>query len=1263
MENKIKIHEFSTGIEVKGTQTNWESVGFTGEYMNRTLDKIPQAVLNSIANREFALAEGVDRAEPAIVGRVVRGYEESWSVVAVVIRGRDDRGRGVSLYRYFLRQGDTGIETILRWMKQRDQQGLSSEFDPFDKMAIGQPHKVDVSSITTHGVDLQNFEKELGQSPPIIVPNNKPCTALVLNHITRELPESNGDRSWAYKVAMLERPESFQVIYPADAKAETIIKEFFKRPRSALMIPSGASGIKAAIKAIIKGNVVNLEHIQTLENTLGNSQLDDNYWISILDTTAVSQGVKENIENPRYVRFLTLKAMLVPTFLPDFMKLLTHSKEWERHYDTSLNLQKLMLKEAPNFTNNFPKLSEYLKRGICYTIDYLVDEPKILKQSQLLLTKPGFWSQLYKESLSKELENVLGLMGKKGQNLQSLNTQYPQWSSLLGKINTFWYPPERTDNKYKSLAELFEKVETAKLAAIFYQIAEGSVPKKLFDSIWPSDKKSESIILFNKKIDRKKNVGDRISSVFNDVQTNYVLSRKTAIQKLICNSVKWEYLITLDDALDDSIENQPNDNESWESFCDKLGAKGALNKNYYSERIIKLLTLKAMLMPDFLPLFLKWLAKSKKSETYYNVSQNLQKEILEEVPKFTQDCSKLSKQLKCGICIVIHSLVDDPDILQESKWLLTKPGLWSKVYQESLSGELERDIDLISDHISGKKGLQFQAIQYRQWRVLLNDIVKFWLPQERRDSRYLTLGDLFEAVKTPNLAQVFYGIGGNDINLNSSVQISGGSGIKAAIKAVINNRVKREHIETLENALGNSQVNENYWKSILDKEGASGAFREKIYGDRYVRLLTLKAMLFPSFLPDFLTWLANSKESEKHYNTSLKLQELISGETQTFTKDFPELSTHLKKGICRVIDRLSDEPKMFKELKLLLISQSGLWGQVYPLVSENLENVLNEIKYRQNSGSLESEYPQWSSLLKKIHKFWYPQIIHDHNDKKLTKYYKNLTELFEKLETTKLAAIFYQIGEGSVPKSLFLEVPGNKRKKNTVLVLGMEINRRQEIGDYVKEVCCFLFKTVDIGGINMPRFIALIILLVVFAGGFILGRFSLQLDPDNDNDKTKGDRKETQNIRLSLVNAIKYKQTDQAIHIISYQLTFEIKRLAQYNYNVLLEAGTPMYFYMDPNNIKTKDIIIYCIKKTIGLPQNFQYSKIKEDNEKWKQFSEAIKKYQKLKFSKPKNADGVISPNGKTQEWLEEDIRKYLKIEDSLELQNPQFSSPITVPQ
>ena len=106
-----------------------------------------------------------------------------------------------------------------------------------------------------------------------------------------------------------------------------------------------------------------------------------------------------------------------------------------------------------------------------------------------------------------------------------------------------------------------------------------------------------------------------------------------------------------------------------------------------------------------------------------------------------------------------------------------------------------------------------------------------------------------------------------------------------------------------------------------------------------------------------------------------------------------------------------------------------------------------------------------------------------------------------------------------------------------------------------------------------------------------------------------------------------------------------------------------MYLYMDPNNIKTKDIIIYCIKETIGLQPNFQYSKIQEDDAKWEEFSNAIKKYQKDNDAQGKNADGVISPEKKTQEWLERDIRKYLQIENLSEQQNTQPGRTTTVPQ
>lgn len=71
--------------------------------------------------------------------------------------------------------------------------------------------------------------------------------------------------------------------------------------------------------------------------------------------------------------------MLVLIFLLDFMKLFIYLKEWERYYDILLSLQELMLKKVLNFIDNFFKFFEYFKWGICYIIDYLVDELKIFK--------------------------------------------------------------------------------------------------------------------------------------------------------------------------------------------------------------------------------------------------------------------------------------------------------------------------------------------------------------------------------------------------------------------------------------------------------------------------------------------------------------------------------------------------------------------------------------------------------------------------------------------------------------------------------------------------------------------------------------------------------------------------------------------------------------------------------------------------------------------------------------------------------------------
>ena len=95
--NKQEIHEFSTGIHFEQQGNSWIWIGFTIKYMNSTMgEEIPKVVERSIANEEFALAEGSSTEKPAIIARILGSGNDIWSVIAVVTRGRDEVGRSAA---------------------------------------------------------------------------------------------------------------------------------------------------------------------------------------------------------------------------------------------------------------------------------------------------------------------------------------------------------------------------------------------------------------------------------------------------------------------------------------------------------------------------------------------------------------------------------------------------------------------------------------------------------------------------------------------------------------------------------------------------------------------------------------------------------------------------------------------------------------------------------------------------------------------------------------------------------------------------------------------------------------------------------------------------------------------------------------------------------------------------------------------------------------------------------------------------------------
>ena len=173
----IKIYEFSTGIDLQGTSDNWWSSKFTG-YMNNTLGYIPEAVQDAISDALFDVAEGKATDKPAIIGREVEKQGDAWSVIAVVTAAKDEKGRTISVYRYFLTQGKGKLGDLVWWYFDDAKKPI---FDPFNQPS--NPHSYKIYPTKEQNIEkllkTDNFQELLkllnGDEKTIVIPHDLKC--------------------------------------------------------------------------------------------------------------------------------------------------------------------------------------------------------------------------------------------------------------------------------------------------------------------------------------------------------------------------------------------------------------------------------------------------------------------------------------------------------------------------------------------------------------------------------------------------------------------------------------------------------------------------------------------------------------------------------------------------------------------------------------------------------------------------------------------------------------------------------------------------------------------------------------------------------------------------------------------------------------------------------------------------------------------------------------------------------------------------------
>jgi hypothetical protein len=445
---------------------------------------------------------------------------------------------------------------------------------------------------------------------------------------------------------------------------------------------------------------------------------------------------------------------------------------------------------------------------------------------------------------------------------------------------------------------------------------------------------------------------------------------------------------------------------------------------------------------------------------------------------------------------------------------------------------------------------------------------------------------------------------------DAATLISGEATIVSALKALVNGRVKAASLEVLENAWTNPQITEEVWKTLCDKQGATKALKDGIYGSRNVRLLTLKAILMPRFLPTFLAWLKNSNQSDEHYSASLVLQSTIFNSFTDFHRACPQLTVALKQGIGVLLNYLIEKPQVLMEAQFLLTEPGGLWLNVWRSLSLELENDFGLMKSHahgeQNLNFQTTSCDEMADFLGKTAPFWL-------SSRKKDARYLALAQLFEEAAAPKLSAVCYQFAEGSVPKSVFFRVCGQAWYTN---LFGLQINRRMSLGDYVS---LFLSESINFGGIEMPRAIAGFILLITFTVGFFIGwesnkvtakktpeqapeQFQVATTPPPPANPEEAESFMTQEQEQAAKD--KLKETQDAIENIKRELKIEDEE--QFNEALEDRLGLTMSSFTEDE--------VGSIKK--------------------------IYEYQKRGKLPP---DGIISEGEETQKKLKEGIEEYLK--------------------
>lgn len=213
-----------------------------------------------------------------------------------------------------------------------------------------------------------------------------------------------------------------------------------------------------------------------------------------------------------------------------------------------------------------------------------------------------------------------------------------------------------------------------------------------------------------------------------------------------------ENIFVVASAFDDSRKAS----DYWQKLLDGQGASNALKQGIYTQPMIRLLTLRAIALPDTLPEFLQWLqvdsSKKSKGGSYGEISLEFQSQL----SGFLQE-PRLKEIFVEGTRTLVANVLMKAVAPKSVVWIfLSKQSLWGK-YQSQLRTDLRHDVEVLGKKVRGAPNQERFTISGLVWNKIWREIQPYWQASPRAfDENYLPLANLFYQLGDAQLAAYFY---------------------------------------------------------------------------------------------------------------------------------------------------------------------------------------------------------------------------------------------------------------------------------------------------------------------------------------------------------------------------------------------------------------------------------------------------------------------------------------------------------------------------